>query len=312
VQNGHGYAISLASRNFSISSTLSENWNGIHRLKTVKELTTDLCDEKLCSIADNLQKIAANLINQNNIKIALVGEESTLNDGISYARSIQQAIEKGDGSLKKKGTFPPPNIDAGNKIPFEGWSTSSAVSFVAKSFKTVRMDHEDAPVLTVINKILKSMYLHTEIREKGGAYGGFSTYNPEDGIFSFASYRDPHIVSTLKVFDGVPAFIKSGKYNDEDIKEAILQVASDIDKPDTPGTAARKAFFRKIVSLSDEARSRYKNQVLSTTKDRVMEVAKKYFDNDDSGHGVAVISGEDLLKNANKKLKDRPLELFKI
>ena len=183
---------------------------------------------------------------------------------------------------------------------------------MANSFKTVRMGHKDAPALSVISKILKSMFLHREIREKGGAYGGFASYNPEDGIFCRASYRDPHILTTLQVFDAAALFIKSGKYSDEDIKEAILQVCSDIDRPDTPGVAARKSFYRKIISLTDEARFAYKKNLLSLDRKQVMEVAEKYFDQDQKKQGIAVISGEEKLKEANERIKGEPLKLYRI
>ncbi|MEJ2170445.1 MAG: hypothetical protein P8X90_33525, partial [Desulfobacterales bacterium] len=79
-------------------------------------------------------------------------------------------------------------------------------------------------------------------------------------IFYFGSYRDPHIVSTLKAYDGARNFIRSGNFNDEDIKEAVLQVCSEIDKPDPPGPAAKKAFYRQIVALSDDVREHFKKQ----------------------------------------------------
>ncbi len=185
------------------------------------------------------------------------------------------------------------------------------MSFVAQAFETVRMDHEDSPALSVIGKMLRSLFLHREIREKGGAYGGFSMYNPEDGLFCFGSYRDPHIVSTLKVYANAGAFIKSGKYGNEDVKEAILQVCSEIDKPDPPGPAARKAFYRKIISLSDDAREHFKKQLLTLTRKEVMNVAEKYFDSNRT-QAVAVISSEEKLKSANEKMADNPLDLYRI
>ena len=66
--------------------------------------------------------------------------------------------------------------------------------------------------------------------------------------------------------NGQRAFITSGKYQDEDIKEAILQVCSDIDKPDPPGPAAKKSFYRKIVSMKDEDRRRFKKRLLVLEK----------------------------------------------
>ena len=111
--------------------------------------------------------------------------------------------------------------------------------------------------------MLRSLYLHREIREKGGAYGGFAVYSIEDGLFSLASYRDPQIVRTLDVFEGAADFLLSGKYGDEDVHEAVLQVCSEIDKPDPPGPAARKAFFRRVIGLDDEARLAFKQGLLA-------------------------------------------------
>jgi Zn-dependent M16 (insulinase) family peptidase len=174
------------------------------------------------------------------------------------------------------------------------------------------MTHADAPALAVISKILQSMYLHREIREKGGAYGGFAIYSPEDGLFCFGSYRDPHIVATLKVYEAAAEFARSGSYSDEDVKEAILQVCSGIDKPDPPGPAARKAFYRKIVSLSDEIRGQFKTKLLSLTRRDVRRAAEKYFVTQPEQRSVAVVSSEEKLKEVNQQLADNPLKLYQI
>jgi len=312
VQNGHRLAMSMASRNFSSASALNEAWHGIQQLQTIKAITDDLGDEKLKSVSEKLFVISKTLFKRNNFKMALIGEEQPISAASSATASIQNGLELGPELLKTRHGFVPPEIDCDNQIPREGWSTSSSVSFVAKTFETVRLGHEDAPALSVISKILRSLYLHREIREKGGAYGGFAVYNTENGQFCFASYRDPHIVSTLKIYDNTRDFIRSGNYGDEDIKEAILQVCSDIDKPDPPGTAARKAFFRKIVLLSDDTRKQFKQKLLTLTRNQVIDIAQKYFDNSNQKQGVAVISNEDRLNAANKQLAHNPLKLFKI
>ena len=312
VQNGHRLAMSLASRNFSTSSALNETWSGIHQLKTIKTITQNLSDDNLKSISCELKEIGRTLFIKNNLKIALIGEDPALSSVSSAIASIQKGLESGPESITSTDGFTPPAIDVADEIPREGWSTSSAVSFVASTFETVRLTHEDAPALSVISKILRSMYLHREIREKGGAYGGFAIYSPEDGIFYFGSYRDPHIVSTLKVYDGARNFLKSGNFSDEDIKEAVLQVCSEIDKPDPPGPAAKKAFFRKIVSLSDDMRERFKEKLLEMTRDQVINVAEQYFAGTPDRQAVAVISNENKLNAANKELAQNPLKLFRI
>ncbi len=307
VPHGHRLAISLASRNFNKASKLNENWHGIHQLLFLKKLTEDLCDEKLRLIAGDLAMIASNILDRSNLKTALIADNRLLSAALPKTLSIIEALPKNN----RDGVLTGNNFTEDN-YPKEGWSTSSAVSFVAYVFDAVRMEHENAPALAVLSKLLKSMYIHREIREKGGAYGGYSTYNSEDGLFSYASYRDPHIINTLKAYKEAPAFIVLGNFSNEDIKEAILQVCSEIDRPDPPGIAARKAFYRKIVSLSDELRERFKKGVLSVTKEKLMDVSKKYLNDADHRCGIAVISGEDKLISANEKLPDLPLKLYRI
>jgi Zn-dependent M16 (insulinase) family peptidase len=312
IQNGHRLAMSLAARNFSLSSAMNETWSGIHQLQTIKTITQELSGNTLNAVSQSLREIGKALFVQGNLKIALIGEEQVLSDASSAAASILKRLNTKPESSTRANGFGPPDMDVMDEIPREGWSTSSAVSFVAGAFETVRLAHEDAPVLSVISKIIRSMYLHREIREKGGAYGGFAIYSPEDGIFYFGSYRDPHIVSTLKAYDGALNFIRSGDFSDEDIKEAVLQVCSEIDKPDPPGPAAKKAFFRQIVSLSDDMREHFKKQLLSMTRKKVLNTSEKYFAGTGDRLAVAVISNEEKLKAANKALAQNPLKLFRI
>jgi Zn-dependent M16 (insulinase) family peptidase len=307
IHNGHRLAISLASRRFSSTRALGEIWSGVHQLQTIKQLSDELDEQKLAAISRDLAAIGKSLLTQNSFKMALIGEDAAMTNAVKNFTSVFSAFGEGPGD-----GFTEPNISLESERIREGWSTSSAVSFVALAFETVRMEHADSAALSVISKILRSMYLHREIREKGGAYGGFALYSPEDGLFSFASYRDPHIVATLNAFDNAAAFIRAGKFGDEDVDEAVLQVCSEIDKPDPPGPAARKAFYRKIISLSDEMRLRFKSALLSLTRKKVMQAAEKYFDWKETDRAVAVISGEDKLDAANQKLADSPLKLYRI
>ena len=307
IHNGHRLAISLAARRFSTTRALGEIWSGVHQLQSIKQLTENLDDEKLAGLAANLTAIGRAILIHNNFAMALIGEDAAVADANDNLTTTFNGLGEGVDT----GFTDPDMTPRANPIR-EGWSTSSAVSFVALAFETVRMEHPDAPALSVISKILRSMYLHREIREKGGAYGGFALYSPEDGLFSFASYRDPHIVATLSAFERAAEFIVSGNFSEADVNEAVLQVCSEIDKPDPPGPAARKAFYRNIISLSDEMRIDYKSRLLSLNRSDVLQAAERYFDLNEKRNAVAVISGEDRLKAANDKLTASPLALKQI
>ncbi|MBF0469466.1 MAG: insulinase family protein, partial [Desulfamplus sp.] len=343
VANGHRYAISLAARALGVSSQIAEMWHGISQFKFIKGLAEqpDIA-EKLSS---DLSAIAAKVFVRDNLKSAIAGDKDALIladhniarmvDSLPAGAAIdfRQSIDSLSNDYKKdnanranqdnqinqpageiqKGSQSARGI-AGDYYPFEGWMTSTSVSFVAQAFKTVRMDHPDAPALAAISRILRSLYLHREIREKGGAYGGFAMYNAEEGIFSFASYRDPNIRRTLEVYRNACSFITSGDYTEEDIKEAILQVCADIDKPETPGPASIKAFYRTILGLTDEKRKEFKESLLGLDRQSIISAAEKYFTISDDQKGTAVISSREQLESANQNLKanQRELELLLI
>ncbi len=308
VHQGHRLAISLAARTLSRTAALSELWGGVHQLAFIKQLAKDLSDAKTRDLAESLTAVADALFFPGNLQTAVIGEEPALSGAVSGAAALSEGLAPKTALTGKNRPPAPPE----NTVPREGWITSSSVSFVAQALPAVRMHHEDSGALSLLAKILRSLYLHREIREIGGAYGGLSVYNAEDGIFCLASYRDPHIVRTLKVYDDIVDFIDSDRYTEADVNEAKLQVCADIDRPDPPGPAARKAFFRKLLGLTDQERRRFKKRVLAATKADVTAAAKKTFSAPSAGRPAAVISGEAQLKAANRKLAEAPFLLRRI
>jgi Zn-dependent M16 (insulinase) family peptidase len=304
VHNGHRLAMLLAARNHSAADALSETWHGVHQLQTIRALTQDLSNARLESLATDLTTIAELLFKRQNVRLAIIGEQQTLTKALPLAQDLSQSL-KADG--QDAFYFKAPVN--GNGLPREGWSTASAVSFVAQTFPVVRLLHDDAPGLAVISKLLRSQYLHREIREKGGAYGGFALYSSESGLFAYASYRDPHITRTLETFQRISTFLSAEPYTEEEIKEAVLQICSEIDKPDPPGPAAKKAFHRQMVGLSDELRTRYKLALLNLSKADINAVVAKYFSAPSTRQAVAVISGQAQLDAANQELAGDPLKL---
>lgn len=312
IHNGHRLAMSLAARRFSPQSAISEMWNGIGQLLFIKRFTDTLSDETLSSLATTLTHIAGLLFVGTNVTTVWIGEDRALANAGAAGNAVRSCLGGVVDVNRASHLFLAPAMETDKGPPKEGWYTTTAVSFVARMVETVRLGHSDAAALSIIAKLMRSLYLHREIREKGGAYGGFSLYSPENGLFGFASYRDPHILSTLKAFDGACEFICSGKFSDEDVKEALLQVCSELDRPDPPGPAAKKAYMRNFVSLTDETRSKHKADLLNLKREDIVEVGRKYFSAGNKNDAVAVISSEEQLNAANEKLSGYQLLLNKI
>ena len=309
LQSGHRLAISLSARAFAPASALAEIWGGVHQIRAMRAFNRKLDERGLDELSQIFSAIAAALFQPGNMVMAVIGEQQSVATAADRMRASPALAH-----FERRPDHPrlqPISLELPPEIPFEGWSTSSAVAFVARTQPTVPLGPPDAPALAVLAKLLRSLYLHREIREKGGAYGGFALYNAETGLFSMASYRDPHITRTIQVFGAAADFFLDGKAAAEDIKEAILQVCSEIDKPDPPGPAARKAFGRLIVGLDDDARRAFKRDLLTVDLKRVETVVERYFG---AGRktGVAVIAGREHLETANREMTGKPLALDSI
>lgn len=307
VRNGHRLAISLAARNFSTARALDEIWAGISQLARIKNLTDAPTDTDLEKLSADLNAIGRQLFSLRNTQMAYIGDAAA----IESAQPLMTELSRQLTATGESG-FRSPRVNAGGDIIREGWITSTAVSFVAQAIQTVRMAHADSPALAVIAKLLRSQVLHREIREKGGAYGGFALYSPEDGIFCLASYRDPHIIRTLAVYNKAADRLIRQNFTEEDVKEAILQVCSEIDKPDPPGPAARKAFYRQIIALNDELRADFKGRLLALHHKHVVAAVETYLRNPAIVRSVAVISSEEKLNHANERIEGVPLVLKRI
>ena len=155
------------------------------------------------------------------------------------------------------------------------WITGSQVCYCAEAFQGVSRDHPDAPALSVLATVLRNGYLHTAIREKGGAYGAGATNDTTNNTFKFFSYRDPKCKET---FDAFKKAIEWSKYSisDQHLEEAILGVVSSIDKPLSPVGEAKNDFNLNIDGISIEDRLEMRQKIINCSINDLINVSEKY------------------------------------
>ena len=122
VRNGHSLAISLASRNFSVSRALSETWQGVHQLRTIKALTEELTEDRLAEISTRLVAIGREVFTRENPRIALVGEDPALTAAVAPVSGLIAGL----GAHGSAGFAPPEAVPLAPGVPREGWSTGTA------------------------------------------------------------------------------------------------------------------------------------------------------------------------------------------
>jgi Zn-dependent M16 (insulinase) family peptidase len=123
-----------------------------------------------------------------------------------------------------------------------------------------------AGALAVAAELIGSKLLHQALREKGGAYGGYASYNGSLGIFSMTSYRDPRLADTYADFDAAIAAVATQAFDRESIEEAIIGVIKGLDKPDAPYAQAWSAWNMGRRGVTDALRQRFRDEVLGCTE----------------------------------------------
>ena len=187
IQNGHILSMSnAASQITDIAATndLTSGLRFIHNTNKLSKLVSDKNEfdiylNSLHSIKNKLSKtpnysFIASSLDQSDLKLNTIFNSETfdLND--------QDFVDVQNNSV--------------------GWVTGSQVCFCAEAFPSVDSKHEDAPALTVLGTVLRNGFLHSAIREKGGAYGSGATQDSNNKVFKFFSYRDPKCTETFEEF----------------------------------------------------------------------------------------------------------------
>jgi Zn-dependent M16 (insulinase) family peptidase len=155
----------------------------------------------------------------------------------------------------------------------EGLITSGKVQVVAKAANYRRLGYTYHGSMKVLETILRYDYLWSQVRVKGGAYGGSAKFE-RNGNLVFFSYRDPNLAETLAVYDEMADFLKNYDAGEREMIKYIIGTIGRLDVPLTPSMKAQRAAEQYIRGLSQADRQKERNQILDAKPDDIRELAK--------------------------------------
>jgi len=186
-----------------------------------------------------------------------------------------------------------------------GISIPAQVSYVAYVLRAPAYIDPASALLMISAGELSNNYLYKHIRVQGGAYGGMSSLDSTLGLFSFLSYRDPHIVETLQTFKDAQVFYSKNEISAEEIKKAIISAIGILDKPLDPAGRGHVALIRSFAGISDEMRQKFRDDILSATPQKLKNTLTDYFSLAAKSAATAVYSAPEKLNEANTKLEEK-------
>ena len=283
--NGHGHAMMAATQNMTAAAKWKFDRSGFAGIQFVKNLNDKLQDDaELEAFADDLKGIQSQLCAAPKQGLLVVDEPSYE----ASLKGMETAWQKIQQPANNTSSF---TINASHQPVKQAWVTSTQVNFCASAYPAVNSDHPDAPKLSVLGACLRNGFLHSTIREKGGAYGGGASFNAEAAAFVFYSYRDPRLLETFDDFARAKDWLMSNEATQAKVDEAILNVIGSMDKPGSPAGEAKKAFYQGLYGRTHEVRMAYRLGVISTTVDELRELAERYLSAENPSQAVLTSSG---------------------
>ncbi len=185
--------------------------------------------------------------------------------------AVPQLAEQSDAELNSKLDIKPESA-----INDQAWLIQANVQFCASAYAAVDVSHPDAAALMVLAGYLRNGYLHSAIREKGGAYGGGASYDGNACAFRFYSYRDPRLAETFNDFEASVQWLLNTPQQAHQLEESILGLVSSMDKPGSPAGEAITACYALLHQRTPSFRKTMRQRLLAVTLDDVQRVAKQY------------------------------------
>ena len=279
IRAGHSLAMTAATAAFSPIAALSHRWDGLLGLRHLRALDDELEEPAaLTAFCERLSAIHAQ-IQAAPRELLIVSEGELQTDIEQQQRTLWDTLPDSRSSA-------PFGLPVSQVIKREAWTTSSQVNFCAAAFPAVAPDHPDVPVLYVLGEYVRNGFLHTAIREQGGAYGVSAGYQPDNGAFRMFSYRDPRCQETLADFQRSLDWLLQSEQPARALEEAILGVISAIDKPGSPAGEAISAFYAQRFERTPEYRRAVRKAVLEVSQDDLRRVAERYLQPEQASYAV--------------------------
>jgi Zn-dependent M16 (insulinase) family peptidase len=270
-QHGHRYAISRSASSLGGAFKFRELTSGLSSLSHFRQMAAM---ENIQQIVDHLKSIGSILLKTDGLRCSINGEAPTIRPSLQIIERFIQSI--GNNSVANSSIADSPSdvlIPAVESTLSEHHVFPFANNYLGKSIFCVPFTHNDFAKLKIASKLVSSKYLHREIREKGGAYGGGALFT-NGGVFNYFSYRDPHINQTINAFKGSVEWLLDQKnYSEQDIDEAKLATFQEVDHPIMPSEQGLQFF---VNGISDQMKHEYRMRLLDVTKSDIEEVAKRY------------------------------------
>jgi Zn-dependent M16 (insulinase) family peptidase len=294
--SGHAYANTRVRAQFGGAGWVNDQISGISYLFALRELANDI-DKKWDSVLKKLETMRGLLINSKSLICNVTLDAEHWKTFKPHFENFIFALPDTDVDFS--------SFDIQPVIQKEGLTIPAQVNYVGKGANLYDLGYQFDGSAEVVIGYLRMTYLWDKIRIQGGAYGAFSVFDSNSGVFSFLSYRDPNVDATLENYDNAAGFLKNldaASLSDSELTKAIIGAIGDLDAYQLPDAKGYTSMMRYLTGRTDEIRQKERDEILSTNGEDfiafgdILEKAAK-------SEAIAVIGSQSAIEGSKAGLK---------
>ena len=255
VPSGHVLVNTRLNGRLSTVGRISEEMNGVNAFFYVRELIRRL-EEDWEGVRADLAELHERIVRREGVKLDMTADGELL----AGARGVLENLARNLPSRPAERCA----VELAALPGAELLSIPAQVNYVGLGLSLKDTGYRYSGSQAVILRHLRMGYLWDRVRVQGGAYGCFARYGRSTGAFTFASYRDPNVANTLRVYRETADYLGNLSLSEADITRAVVGAIGDVDSYMLPGAKGSAAFSRWMAGESEEERQRIREEILAT------------------------------------------------
>ena len=242
-------------------------FNGIEYYSFLEQTEALLQTDPDAAIRE-LQSVRDYFFNSTNAICVYAGSEDGIKANAPLAEEFFAKLDKKD--------ITPVTYEFPAVAPSEALIVDGTVQFngLVADYETLGMEGYTGD-LDALSSLLSDAYLYPQLRDQYGAYGVFTGFMTDGGLY-VVSYRDPNIVETFEVYDGIADFLRTLETDSEELDGYILSAYSYYAMPEGELSGALSAALSTLTGEPLDIKLQYMRELKTLTAEKIAVYADAY------------------------------------
>ena len=256
VPRGHSAVMTRLKAAHNEAHWAAEQMGGVEALFFMRKLSTEM-EKNWEGVIHRLDRILQTLLDRKSLTFNVTVDPASMPHVLKQLQDFIKVLPNhGDATYKKWTPAALPHSEA--------LTAPTQVNYVGCASNLFDAGYKMHGSAMVITRYLQTAWLWEKIRVQGGAYGGMCSFDQRSGVFAFASYRDPNLENSLKIYTATGEYLKNLKLSEDELTRALIGAIGQLDSYMLPDTKGYTSCIRYMIGYTDDQRQRLRDEILAT------------------------------------------------